>query len=73
MNGAPGEIRTTERSVRRPTGKIVGFYKSKNCVLDQPQNVLINRVNEPKLVVCWYIIATDEPNKQSRQKADVQI
>ncbi len=58
MDGAPGEIRTPDRSVRSPTGKIVSFYKSTTCDLDRPQNVVISCVNEPYLVLCWYIIAT---------------
>ena len=58
MNGAPGEIRTPDRSVRSPTGEIVCFYKSTTCDLDQPRNVVIGSVNEPILVVSWYIIAT---------------
>ena len=58
MGGAPGEIRTPDRSVRSPIGKIVSFYKSTTCGLDQPRNVVISSVNEPYLVLRWYIIAT---------------
>jgi hypothetical protein len=58
LDGAPGEIRTPDRSVRSPTGKMVSFYKSTTCDLDQSQNVVTSSVNEPYLVLCWYIIAT---------------
>jgi hypothetical protein len=57
-DGAPGEIRTPDRSVRSPTLEIVSLYKSTACDLDQSQNVAINRINESYLVVCWYIIVT---------------
>jgi len=60
LDGSPGEIRTPDRSVRSPTGKMVSFYKSMTCALDQSQNVVIKNVNEPYLVMCWYIIATYE-------------
>ena len=52
VDGARGEIRTPDRSVRSPTGKIVSFYKSTACGLDQSQNVVISSVNEPYLVLC---------------------
>ena len=58
MDGAPGEIRTPDRSVRSPIGKIVSIYKSITCGLDQPRNVVIMSVKEPYAVMCWYIIAT---------------
>ncbi len=58
MDGAPGEIRTPDRSVRSPTGKMVSFDKSTTCDLDQSQNVVIKSINEPYVVLCWYIIAT---------------
>ena len=60
MDGAPGEIRTPDRSVRSSTVKMLSSYKSTTCDLDQSQNVAIKSVNEPYLVMCWYIIATYE-------------
>jgi len=50
--------RTPDRSVRSPTGKIVSYYRSTACRLDQPQNVVKVNVNEPYLVLHWYIIVT---------------
>ena len=47
MNGAPGEIRTPDRSVRSSAVKMVSSYKSTTCDLDQSQNVVIKSVNEP--------------------------
>ncbi len=58
MNGAPGEIRTPDRSVRSLNCKIVSIYKSTTCDLDQSRNVVISSVNESYLVLYWYIIAT---------------
>ena len=46
-DGAPGEIRTPDRSVRSPIGKLVIIYKSTTCGLDQLQYVVIKSVNEP--------------------------
>ena len=72
MVGAPGEIRTPDRSIRSPTGKTVSLYKSTICGLDQLQNVVISSVNEPYLVLCWYIIATYASQQAKSAKADAR-
>ena len=58
MDGAPGEIRTPDRSVRSLNCELVISYKSTTCDLDQSRYVVMKRVNESYLVMCWYIIAT---------------
>ena len=60
LDGAPGEIRTPDRSVRSLNCELVILYKSKTCDLDQSRYVVMKSVNEPYLVMCWYIIATYE-------------
>jgi hypothetical protein len=60
MDGAPGEIRTPDRSVRSLNCELVILYKSTTCDLDQSRYVVMKRVNESYLVMCWYIIATHE-------------
>ena len=64
--------RTPDRSVRSPAGKMVSFYKSTTCGLDQPQNVVISSVNEPYLVLCWYIIATYASQQAKSTKANAR-
>ena len=65
--------RTPDRSVRSSTVKMVSSYKSTTCGLDQSQNVVKKSVNEPYLVLCWYIIATYASQQAKSTKADAQI
>jgi len=52
---------------------MVSSYKSTTCDLDQSQNLVKKSVNEPYLVLCWYIIATYASQRAKSAKADAQI
>jgi hypothetical protein len=72
LDGAPGEIRTPDRSVRSPAGEPISYLISTTCGLDQPQNIVISSVNEPYLVLYWYIIATYASQQAKPAKADAR-